>query len=232
MKAWLTGLPVDSDEMNEQAERVLDLLRARGLKDREIRRALSDACGITYQSVQQWFTGASKSIQAQHLATIAKTWGANLDWLVTGRGQRDVKGSNVEPGPRLRGLVPVISWVAAGSWDEAADPYAPGDGQNWKACPVSHSGRTYALRVRGDSMTAPHGKSYPDGCLIFVDPERRVPEHGQPVIAKINGDAEVTFKLFMRDAGRVWLRALNPAYPPITDEFAVLGSVIGKWEDA
>lgn len=33
-------------------------------------------------------------------------------------------------------------------------------------------------------------------------------------------------------AGRIWLRALNPAYPPITDTFTVLGTVIGKWEDA
>jgi SOS-response transcriptional repressor LexA len=41
----------------------------------------------------------------------------------------------------------------------------------------------------------------------------------------------VTFKQFVSDAGRVWLKALNPTYPPILDEFKVLGTIIGKWED-
>ena len=207
-------------------ERIAKAIRDSGKKKSEI----ADLVGVSTAAVTQWESRETKTLKAENLMALAKATGRSPQWLATGEGPETP--SNVEPGPRLRGLVPVISWVAAGAWDEAADPYAPGDGQDWKACPVSHSGRTYALRVRGDSMTAPHGKSYPDGCLIFVDPERRVPEHGQPVIAKINGDAEVTFKLFMRDAGRVWLRALNPAYPPITDEFAVLGSVIGKWEDA
>lgn len=139
---------------------------------------------------------------------------------------------NTELGPAAKGMVPVISWVAAGSWSEATDLLHPGDAESWAPCIASHGARTYALRVRGDSMTSAHGKSYPDGCLIFVDPDQRDPANGQGVIAKVNGDNAVTFKVIAMDAGRVWLRALNPAYPPITDHFRVLGTVIGKWEDA
>lgn len=138
---------------------------------------------------------------------------------------------NAEPGPDVRGLVPLISWVAAGAFDSAQDPLPPGEAEDWLPMPKRNGKHTYALRVRGDSMTAPHGKSYPDGCIIFVDPEKRSPSTGDRIIAKLEGTDEVTFKQFVSDAGRIWLKALNPTYPPITDEFKVLGTIIGKWED-
>lgn len=139
--------------------------------------------------------------------------------------------SNVEPGPDMRGLVPLISWVTAGNWNPAADPLQPGEAEDWLPLPKKNGKHTYALRVRGDSMTSPHGKTYPDGCIIFVDPERRSPSTGDRIIAKLEGTDEVTFKQFVSDAGRVWLKPLNPQYPLITEEFKVLGTIIGKWED-
>jgi SOS-response transcriptional repressor LexA len=80
-------------------------------------------------------------------------------------------------------------------------------------------------------MTAPYGKSYPEGCIIFVDPMRRSPNSGERIIAKLEGANQVTFKTYMEDAGRCWLKPLNPQHPPIMDPFRVLGTVIGKWED-
>lgn len=75
--------------MNTQAERVLHLLRARGLTDRQIKPELARVCGVSYQSAQQWLNGATKSIGGEYLAKIARHWGANLDWLVTGRGRME-----------------------------------------------------------------------------------------------------------------------------------------------
>lgn len=140
---------------------------------------------------------------------------------------------NTAPGPDLRGLVPLISWVHAGEWCEAADPYQPGDADEWLPCPVAHSGATFALRVRGDSMTAPHGNSrtYPEGCIIFVDPELRAPTNGQRIVACLEGTNEVTFKVYKHEDGRQWLQPLNPSHEPIRDAFRVLGTVLGKWED-
>jgi len=137
---------------------------------------------------------------------------------------------NTLPGPDTRGLVPLISWVQAGAWDEAHDPYEVGDGEDWLPCPAGHGLRSYALRVNGDSMTAPHGRSYPHNAIIYVDPEQRggvTP--GDRVIAKINGDNLVTFKVLAEDAGRRFLKPLNPVYPPIYDEFRILGKVIGTY---
>lgn len=141
--------------------------------------------------------------------------------------------SNTEPGPPLRGKVPLISWVQAGAWCHAANPHLPGQADRWLDCPVSHSPSTFVLRVRGDSMTAPHGngKSYPEGCYIFVDPERRTPVNGDRVVACLSGSDEVTFKVYKNEDGRQWLQPLNPAHEPIRDNFHIIGKVLGKWEE-
>ena len=147
------------------------------------------------------------------------------------RGRDTAHPASVSAGPDIRGHVPLISWVQAGSWNHAEDPLQPGDADEWLPCPASHSHRSYALRVRGDSMTSPHGKTYPEGCIIFVDPDQKSPPNGARIIAKLSGSDEVTFKVLVMDAGRTWLKPLNPQHPPILEEFRVLGTVIGKWED-
>lgn len=148
------------------------------------------------------------------------------------RGYFDEKAvANTAPAPDIRQGVPLISWIQAGNWNEASDPLQPGDFQAWVPSVRAHSKSAYALRVRGDSMTAPYGKSYPEGCIIIVEPEDRSPNNGQRVIAKLDGTDEVTFKVYKEEDGRKWLQPLNPTHLPIRDPFRVLGTVVGKWED-
>lgn len=144
----------------------------------------------------------------------------------------DQESTNVEPAPSIRaGGVPLISWVQAGDWAEASDPYPPGEAEAWIPSLKAHSERAFALRVRGDSMTASHGRSYPQGSIIIVEPERRLPVNGERIVAKLEGSNEVTFKVFKEEDGRRWLQPLNPNHEPIRQPFRVLGTVIGKWED-
>jgi len=147
-----------------------------------------------------------------------------------GVGELAGRYSNTHAGPDTRGYVPLISWVHAGTWNEAEDPHEIGNGEDWLPCPTSHGLHSYALRVAGDSMTAPHGRSYPDGAIIYVDPDQRGGVvSGDRVIAKINGENQVTFKVFVEDSGRRFLKPLNPSYPIISDEFRILGKIIGTW---
>lgn len=139
--------------------------------------------------------------------------------------------SNTEPAQAVREGVPLISWVQAGSWAEASDPFLPGEAEAWIPSLKAHSERAYALRVRGDSMTSPHGKSYPAGSIIIVEPERRSPVNGERIVAKLFGSNEVTFKVYKEEDGRKWLAPLNPSHEPIRESFKVLGTVIGKWEE-
>lgn len=197
--------------------------------------------GETSAVVGNW---KSRGVPLLKMESVAKKIGCRLAFLRDGelpitdllpssntKELTKVGESNVSPAPDVRGRVPLISWVQAGVWSEAVDIYEPGYAERWLPF-IKHNGENvFALRVEGDSMTARFGKSYPDGCIIFVDPDQRMPENGDRIIAKLEGSQSVTFKVFTRDAGRCWLRPLNETHPPIFDAFSVVGKVIGKWED-
>lgn len=88
----------------------------------------------------------------------------------------------------------------------------------------------FALTVEGDSMTSPYPgqRSYPHGTIIYVDPEKH-PTNGARVIARVSG--EQTFKLYVEDAGRKYLKPINPTYDKIeiVDETNICGVVIGSY---
>lgn len=121
--------------------------------------------------------------------------------------------SNVGEDIRVKGLIPVISWVQAGSWCEVSDIYAVGDAEQWLPCPVAHGPRTYAVRIRGESMYNPHERwSFRDGDIIFVDPDRDA-LHRSFVVAKLTDTQEATFKQLIIEGEQKYLKALNPSWP-------------------
>ena len=192
-------------------------------------KQLATASGMGQGDISKLENGGI--LRTTNIVALARAVGCDPVWLETGEGDPTGQG-NVEPGPNLRGKVPLISWVQAGAWAGAQDPLAPGEAEDWLASPSSTTRNAFALRVRGDSMTAGAGasKSYPQGSIIFVNPERRMPVNGERIIAKLAGSDEVTFKVYKNEDGRQWLQPLNPSHEPIRDEFKVLGTVFGKWE--
>lgn len=198
---------------------------------------------VTPQVLKNW---ESRGVSKQGRLDLHSQLGINPDWIATGEGEMLSRGlvstsstgggltaANTEPAPDVRGRVPLISWVQAGAWCQPQDVLELEDVERWMLCMVPHSPGTFALRVRGDSMTAPHGntRTYPEGCFIFVDPERRNPSNGDRVVACLHGTDEVTFKIYKSEDGRQWLQPLNPSHEPIREKFHILGAVIGKWED-
>jgi repressor LexA len=86
------------------------------------------------------------------------------------------------------------------------------------------SGKTFALQVKGDSMT---GAGILDGDRVIVK-QQGMAENGEIVCALINGEA--TLKRFFTKDGVVTLKAENEKYPPITvseGEFRIAGRVVG-----
>jgi SOS-response transcriptional repressor LexA len=219
---------------------------------------LARECGISRGAVTQWFNGSTKSLEGANLTNAAKATGVSAHWLATGSGSRvpvtkqDIinqlrfaRGERKEridlvSYPNVVDLVdanmevPLISWVQAGLFCNAPDLYPPGDGEVRIPCPKKVGPNTYALRVKGDSMVSGNSgeKSYPEGCIIYVDPDKEI-TNGCRVVARIHANEEATFKKYSEDAGKRYLRPLNKDYEPIimTEEMHICGVVVGSWMD-
>lgn len=151
----------------------------------------------------------------------------NAGWPAMSLDQQDAS-ANTEPGPAIRGRIPLISWVQAGSFCQTVDQFEPGDAEKYYITTQNLSLSSYCLRVKGDSMVnpIPGGHTYPEGSIIFVDPDAAV-TNGCRVIAKIPDADEETFKVYAEDAGKRWLKPLNPQYPIIemTEGMVICGVV-------
>ena len=82
--------------------------------------------------------------------------------------------------------------------------------------------RTFALEVRGDSMT---GKAILDGDLVVLE-HGMTPRHGDVVAALI--DNESTLKTFLLERRQPFLRAENPKYPDLipAQELVIQGVMV------
>lgn len=229
------------------SERLHEALDDAGIRKRgrgvDIHRHLKSlGAQKTTQAISKWLNG--DAIAESDSMTALCTWlQVRREWLEYGiepkqqTGSSNVRqlpignGSNVSEITHRFGKVPLISWVQAGAWCEAISNFESYDADSWLSCPVPISAHGYALKVLGDSMTNPGpGRSYPTGCIIFVDPEAET-KTGDRVIARVPRTNEATFKILVEDAGRQFLRPINPQYPiiDITEETHICGKVVGSF---
>lgn len=202
----------------------------------ETRAAFANALGLKSEQTFNNWRNRGVPERAELRGRIADLLGLDRNALIfdsqaveSDRNEGAPRPDNIGPGPYLQGDIPLISWVQAGAWHEAYDPNEPGEGEP-VACPFKHGPRTYALRVEGDSMTAPYGTSFPHGLIICVDPDQSGGiANGQFVIARVEGEDLVTFKQYVTDGDRHYLKPLNPQYETISRPFRVLGRVIGGY---
>ena len=201
-------------------------------------QSLAEKAGVKQSDISKIERG--DILKTTSLSTLSRALSVQIDWLDIGDGpmqtytvQEPVAPYNVTP-IEPRGKVPVISWVQAGDWCDAADPHPAGSGDEWLDCPMRHSKATYALRVRGSSMYNPAGdRSFSEGDILFIDPERE-PQHRSLVICRLDGSGEATFKRLLIEGDQRMLEALNPAWPEkiikIDASATICGVVIGKVE--
>jgi SOS-response transcriptional repressor LexA len=202
----------------ERHERIARAIQLSGKKKGEI----AALCGVANSAVTQWITGESKSLRPENLYALADATGFEAEWLGVGRGPERKTG---EPGnlgdadmQEQKFRYPVISWVAAGAWSEAVEPYPTGFSDTYEFSEYDSKGPAFWLKVKGDSMTAPAGQSITEGTLILVDTEAEVIP-GKLVVAKLPDSNEATFKKLVSDGGRLFLKPLNPSYPiEVVDE--------------
>ena len=207
-------------------DRVFSEMTARGWSEGELARQ----AGVTQPTVHRIITGESKAPRRENIERIAKALKLSSKWLWDGGPKAENAGfdANVEAvvQPTRSFMYPEISWVQAGNVREAVEM------SNIALCP-QHSSDVWAgenafwLRVVGNSMSSVSGNSFPEGFLILVAPDIE-PRPGQFVVARMVDSNEATFKQLVRDAGELYLKPLNSAYPTkaVDDTWEMVGTVV------
>ncbi|WP_250144275.1 LexA family protein, partial [Escherichia coli] len=111
--------------------------------------------------------------------------------------------------------LPVLSYVQAGKFTECLSKEIYDETMEYIETSIKVSPSSFALHVKGDSMTNPSGMpSIPEGVKVIVDPEAEV-INGKIVVARLTGSDEVTIKKLIIDGPNKYLSPLNPRYPNI-----------------
>lgn len=113
-------------------------------------------------AISKWLSGDS----LPEVKRLFQIIGKSVQWMLTG------EDSNLEEFSDQIGMVPVISWVQAGSvLQQRRYPATRGSGRVDPQPGPGRRPRRYAVRVKGDSMVSRDGgRSYP-GTVLIVDPD-------------------------------------------------------------
>ncbi|PSU90894.1 Cro/Cl family transcriptional regulator [Photobacterium kishitanii] len=223
------------DKAKEFADRLNSICDRNGIPVRGRAGYLKERLPFTISlvGVRKWLIGESIP-DTKKLADIAILLDSTVEELISGN-----QGDNTTPSvtpikpdtnttPVKARFVPIISWVQAGDFCSSETQVLPYD-CDMILCPEpSASDKTFALRVVGDSMTAPFGRTYPEGTIIFVDPDKE-PSVGKRVVAR-TAKGQTFKQLAHNEFGELYLKPLNPAHHPIFEkDIHICGVVIGSY---
>jgi SOS-response transcriptional repressor LexA len=199
------------------AARIAALASKLTLSQSDIARRL----GVKPQSVQQWFAGDTVP-RTQRLEALAGLLKTSVRYLLGGPPDSGEGNTSFPESPVTE--IPLISWVQAGQWACAEDPYPVGAAERMIRTFETVGESAFGLRVQGDSMEP----TFPAGCIIIVDPSRDA-RNGSYVVVRLDDSTEATFKQLIFDGPVRYLKPLNPRYPimQINSDTTVCGVVVG-----
>lgn len=196
-------------------ERITKLVLARKpeIGPRGVKRAISNACGISYEAVRQWYAGDTGNIKNENLVAVAEKFNTTVDWLLSGDGEPPrrasadaVHASTIEPCPPITGpwraikIVGTAQMGTEGYWYalESADGYVE---------VLSRDSEAYALRLKGNSM-APAIKN---GWVAVIEPKGQLIPGEYVMVRLIDDECMVKELLYANDV-EVSLASVNDAY--------------------
>lgn len=216
--------------------------------------ALALRINASPQNVTNW---SKRGISKKGAMDVSQEFGLSLGWILTGEGEakkpthsdlmqqiKDIENgvkNNEHPTPKgttsvrmtsTSYTVPILSWVAAGSWSNI-EAVTMDDVLGQAPKPPNLSKHGFALRVQGRSMM-PDFK--PDD-IIYVEPQTGLfaLKDSDLVVVQCNDDTEATFKqLVIGDTfDDMYLKPLNPDWHeqrmmPMGD-CNLVGKVVGKY---
>ncbi|MGR7236767.1 LexA family protein [Klebsiella aerogenes] len=184
-------------------------------------KELGKFCGVSDVAVGYWEKDLNLP-SGEALSKLAKFFNTSIDYILYGTEFEGRLITNMRK-------VPVLSWVQAGFFTETKPSEILNDADRWVETSLRISDNSFALEVKGDSMTNPNGlPTIPEGATVIVDPEAEA-MHGKIVVARVDGTNEATVKKFVIDGPQKFLVPLNPRYPniPINGNCVIIGVVKG-----
>lgn len=213
-----------AQEVGVRKESMNAIIRQRKPASQALQDAITAALGHSYEtmlSLGQWILDGNDPEEFMPERGIVKPF-------TQGELERAAeRGYEIEK--KMIKKVPLISWVQAGGWTGVVDMYHPGDADDWITVVAPVGDRGFALRVHGDSMSP----EFNPGDIIIVDPDKPA-ENGNYVVVKIETDSQngkATFKQFVQDADKIYLKPLNRQYPVMDMtgvKFKIVGRVVQK----
>src|SRR3954464_1722508 len=158
--------------------------------------------GITpsTREIQHHFGFASQTSVMQYLGTLERK--GFLD-----RHARKARAL-ITPVQKVRiADVPIYGQIPAGMATLTEQTIEGHVSLDMRSVNASKNGKTFALRVQGDSMIDAH---IVDGDIVILE-DRKDVQNGDIVAALIDG--ETTLKRYVTEHGRPYLKAENPLYP-------------------
>ncbi|MDC4585062.1 S24 family peptidase [Acinetobacter baumannii] len=137
------------------------------------------------------------------------------------------------PFPIAGRLVPVISWVQAGTWTTADSIPTGTEFKEWLPPNPKCGKNGYGLIVVGESMSP----DFRPSDKIYVNPDFQISDlkTGDLVIVACDGETEATFKKLIVESNGMYLEPLNPKWHekiiPLREGCKLVGKVVGLYRD-
>lgn len=212
-------------------QRIRTLRRSKKLTQAQLARI----AGVSSPAVTEWEKD-SYAPKAASLEAMASYFHVTIEYLLTGRGESASLDNNVDLSNKipLDGRpVPVISWVAAGSFSSIETVIKDAEVDEWLPPNKKCGPNGYGLIVTGVSMSP----KFEMNDRIYVNPDVQTfdLQTDDLVIVSCSGDTEATFKCLIIEGGNTYLKPLNPNWPEqiikLTEDCRLVGKVVGLYRD-
>jgi SOS-response transcriptional repressor LexA len=180
--------------------------------------------GVSKVAVSQWENGDTQP-NGENLLKMAQALECPPEWILSGIG--NPSEAIVDGAMRLKGMIPVISEVQAGSWSDIKEFFLDSDALEWIVSTRKFSKYAFGLQIVGDSMYCPgNPKSLSEGEIAIVEPDAQA-NHRDVIVARLDTTNKATVKQLVIDGDEQILNPLNDRYKPIQiDRNVILVGVV------
>lgn len=193
---------------------------------------VADAIGVSKTSVIYWEKDENLP-KYDSLTALGKVLGVTAEYLLHGNGEANLDVNVTDQFPIAGRLVPVISWVQAGTWTTMDSAPTGTQFDEWLPPNPKCGKNGYGLVVVGESMLP----DFRPNDKIYVNPDFQLSDlkTGDLVIVVCDNEVEATFKKLIVESNGMVLKPLNPDWHEkmmdLKEGCRLVGKVVGLYRD-